>query len=103
MLLVSVAMVLAIVAGQANAARGEVVKRKSGCDYFVVESAAGFAVLEWYGGNDPDEGDRLVGAFETYGMQDVFNATADDELRVWVEDFWLTRRRALEIMYTKCR
>ena len=51
------------------AAKGEVVLKKSGCDYFIVETYMGYDLLEWYGGNDPDEGDILSGNFESYGFE----------------------------------
>jgi hypothetical protein len=52
----------------AFAEKGEVVKRISGCDYYVVEAPSGYAVLEWYGGNDPDRGDSVTGNFRVYGF-----------------------------------
>jgi hypothetical protein len=47
----------------ALAERVEVVKRISGCDYFIAEGRLGYDVLEWYGGHDPDVGDVLIGNF----------------------------------------
>lgn len=69
----------------ANAAKGVVVLYKSGCSYYIVETNLGYAILEWYGGNDPSEGDVLVGDYETYGMKDIYNLTADAETKVWVK------------------
>lgn len=86
----------------ANAAKGVVVYYKSGCDYYIVETNMGYAVLEWYGGNDPSKGDVLAGDFESYGMKDIYNLTADSETRVWVEDFWLSKESAIEEYYEKC-
>lgn len=86
----------------AFAAKGEVVYRNSGCDYFVVETFAGYALLEWYGGNDPSEGDTLVGDFESFGSKDIFNLSADEELRVWVQDYWMSKEDALESFYQEC-
>jgi hypothetical protein len=83
-------------------ARGEVTHKQSGCDYFVVATPAGYDLLEWYGGYDPDKGDFLVGKFETYGMQDIYDQTADDNLRVWVEDYWLSKEDALEKLVEHC-
>ena len=54
-------MVLLCFVGVSYAARGVVVYKKSCCDYYIVESDSGYALLEWYGGNDPDEGDELAG------------------------------------------
>ena len=35
----------------AKAAKGVVVAYPSGCDYYIVETNRGYALLEWYGGN----------------------------------------------------
>ena len=86
----------------ADAAKGVVVLYKSRCSYYIVETNLGYAILEWYGGNDPSEGDVLVGDFETYGMKDIYNLTTDSETKVWVEDFWLSKSRAIEKYYDKC-
>ena len=86
----------------AFAAKGVVVYKKSDCDYYIVEALLGFVVLEWYGGNDPSVGDTLVGDYETYGMKDIYNLTADSETKVWVEDFWLTKDDAMEMYYEIC-
>ncbi len=85
-----------------QAAKGEVVLKKSGCDYFLVLTNKGYALLEWYGGNDPSRGDILAGDYESFGMKDIYNLTDDHELRVWVEDFWLSKSRAIEKYYDKC-
>jgi hypothetical protein len=89
-------------AGTSFAAKGEVVYKKSGCDYFIVETNMGYALLEWYGGNDPDEGDIVVGNFESYGFKDIYNLTANSILRVWVEDYWLSKEEALEQYFEHC-
>jgi len=84
------------------AAKGVVILYKSGCSYYIVETNMGYALLEWYGGNDPSKGDVLVGDFETYGMKDIYNLSADAETQVWVEDFWLSKSRVIEEYYDKC-
>ena len=62
------------------AATGIVVYNKTGCrSRYVVETNNGYAILEWYGGNDPIEGSKLVGDFESYGFKDIYNVTADME------------------------
>src|SRR6266496_2305492 len=86
----------------AHAARGKVTHRVSGCDYFTVETSRGFAILEWYGGHDPDKGDSIVGNYESYGMKTVFDETTEQEVRVWVEDYALSKSDALEKLYDKC-
>jgi hypothetical protein len=84
------------------AAKGAVVYRISGCDYFVVQTTKGYDVLEWYGGWDASKGDDLVGSFEQYGMRDVVDTTADESMRVWVQEYWLTKEDALEKLVEKC-
>ncbi len=89
-------------AGTVLGAKGLVVYKSSSCDYFVVKTNMGYDLLEWYGGNDPDKGDVIVGDFETYGFSDIYDLTADSELRVWVEDYWLSKFDALEQYFEEC-
>lgn len=103
--LVRVAPLIALLlslSAQAFAAKGAVTHKQGSCDYFVVETAGGYDLLEWYGGHDPDKGDVLVGDYESYGMRDIYDVTADDELRVWVEDYGLSKEDALEKMIEQC-
>ncbi len=93
---------LLLASASAFAAKGVVVLYKPGCSYYIVETNMGYAILEWYGGNDPSRGDVLAGDFETYGMKDIYNLSADAETKVWVEDFWLSKTRAIEKYYDKC-
>lgn len=74
------------VAPSVRGASGTVTHRLDSCDYFLVETASGFAVLEWYGGYDPDKDDEIVGAFTSYGMKTVYDKTSDEEIQVYVED-----------------
>jgi len=96
-------LVVLIFALPAFAARGVVTHQISGCDYYVVATRTGYAVLEWFGGYDPDEGDVLVGAFEEYGMHDIHDETVDEETTVWVEDYWLSKEDALDKLAEQCR
>jgi len=86
----------------ANAARGVVSHRISGCDYFVVATKSAYDVLEWFGGHDPDRGDYLIGGFESYGFHDIYDETADADLRVWTEDYDLGKEDALEKLTEHC-
>jgi hypothetical protein len=98
------ALVICLVLAHAAAfaAKGVVVLYKPGCSYYIVETNMGYAILEWYGGNYPRRGDVVAGDFETYGMKDIYNLSADAETKVWVEDFWLSKTRAIEKYYDKC-
>jgi hypothetical protein len=87
---------------KAHAARGTIVHKISGCDYFVVQAGRVYDLLEWYGGHDPDKDDVIVGKFEAYGMVEIYDETADEQLRVWVEDYNLTKSDSLEKLADKC-
>jgi hypothetical protein len=86
----------------AQSAVGEVETRKPGCSYFTIETAKGYALLEWYGGSVPSVGDTLSGELEKYGFQDVVNVTAKTTLKVWVHDYWLSSVNAAERHGAKC-
>jgi len=86
--------------GTANAAVGWVEHTDYACDYFVVDGMLGYAVLEWWGGAWPIEGQRVVGRFESYGFKTV--RVGRRSMRVWVEDYWLDRDEAYESMYSNC-
>jgi hypothetical protein len=85
-----------------KAACGVVSHRISGCDYFVVATKTDYDVLEWFGGHDPDKGDYLIGGFESYGFHDIYDETADADLKVWTEDYDISKGSALEKLAEKC-
>ena len=86
----------------AHAETGTVVKRVSGCDYFLINTASGLTVAEWYGGYDPREGDRVAGSFNGYGFKTLFYGPRAIEGRVWIEDYSLDRDEALEKLSEQC-
>lgn len=100
--ILSLVFFVLLCAAFALGARGAVTHKQGGCDYFVVATPAGYDLLEWYGGHDADKGDVLVGKFENYGMQDIYDETADENLRVWVEDYDLSKEDALEKLVEHC-
>src|SRR5438270_10271898 len=81
---------------------GEVSKRISGCDYYVVDAPSGYAVLEWFGGHDPDEGDSILGSFQSYGMHTFFVGSSRSETRAYIEDWGLSEDDALEKLSEEC-
>ncbi len=88
----------------AIAAKGKgVVVYDKGCgSRFIVSAPLGYAILEWFGGNMPVVGDTIVGDFESYGMKSIYNLRAGASTQVWVEDFWLSRDRAMTKMADLC-
>lgn len=89
-----------LVSTPAWAAKGAVVAVCG--SHYVVSTTMGFAILEWYGGNEPAKGDVIVGDFESYGLKDLYNLQADSETRAYVDDYWLSRDRAAEKFAEKC-
>ena len=71
------------------------------CDYFIVDALDGYAVLEWYGGAFPIEGWVITGSYNRYGFKTV-RMGKRARLRVWVEDYWLGRDEAYDVMYQNC-
>jgi hypothetical protein len=90
------------VGGAAYADVGVVLKKFGACDYFIVDGPRGLYVLEWYGGHDPDEGEKIVGDIGSYGFADVYYPDQDDEGRVWVEDYLESITSAVEEISDHC-
>lgn len=86
---------------EAAAKRCMVVRRISGCDYFMVQTATDYAVLEWFGGHDPDKDDKLVGELG-YGMKTFIYENSDRSVRVYVEEYGLNREDALDKLVEHC-
>jgi hypothetical protein len=79
-----------------------VVYRRSSCDYFMLENSSGYIVAEWMGGNDPDEGDKITGDFNSFGTHDFYNQTKDSESNLWIDDFMLSKEDALDKIKEEC-
>jgi hypothetical protein len=86
----------------AKSVTGVVVYDKGCRSYFIVETTMGYALLQWYGGKLPSNGDEIVGNFEMYGMKDIYNISRSGSTKVWVEEFWLSKSRVLEKLADKC-
>jgi len=85
------------------AAKGTVKYTSGSCSWYLVGTPSGFALLQWYGGNMPSRNDVIVGDYESFGMKKLYNLSKDSETSAWVDNFWLSRDRAIEKFYEKCR
>lgn len=104
LILLVLAFFLASWAG-ARISRGVVVyPTRPGCDYFIVSTTSGYALLQLWTITlyEPKNGDEIVGAFEVYGFKEVTNLTQKVTYRVWVEDYWLSASRVVEKYVRKC-
>lgn len=84
------------------AAKGMVVYIKSGCSSYIVETNMGFAILEWFGGGMPLQGNVLTGDFESFGMKDVYNLSQSSETKVWVDRYWMSKDQVIKRYSEKC-
>lgn len=89
-------------AASPSAAPITIVLRVRSCDYFIADGPRGHYLLEWYGGYDPDRGDGIFGELDGYGFKDVLYTGGRDG-RVYVDDYLLSKDRALEKLSEKCR
>ena len=72
-------------------------------DLFVVDLGnKRYALLEWYGGYHPEKGDRLIGDFVHFGVQDMQLSPNGPRLRVWVDDYDLTQDAINDKLADKC-
>ncbi len=105
--LAAVAAMIAAIPMPVNAATAiscVVIRRISGCDYFMVQTRQDYAVLEWYGGHDPDKGDVMIGNVNSYGLKNFIYADDDDKTtKVYVEDYGLNKEEALDKLVEKCQ
>lgn len=88
---------------EAAISAGTVVRRISGCDYFMVENRSDYSILEWFGGHDPDKDDVLVGNFKSFGFHTFMYSNDEDRTsRLYVEEYGLTKLDALEKLLDYC-
>jgi hypothetical protein len=86
----------------AFAETGIVIKKFRSCDYFIADGPKGLYVLEWFGGHDPYEREKIIGNIGSFGMKSVVYPNSNSVGKVWVEDFLESPERALEIIRDKC-
>jgi hypothetical protein len=83
----------------------QVVLKPSSCrGYFLADGdSGGIYLLEWYGGFEPDVGESILGDLRSYGFKDVYYPKSRSKGRVYVDDYMLSRSRAIEKLAEKCR
>lgn len=79
----------------------EVIAAIRGCKYFVVEQGANYSLVEDWLCSRPRRGDTGYGDVNTYGIKEV----TLDGLRcsIYVDDWLLSKSRALEKLSDKCK
>ena len=91
--------------GRVNGTAAVVVFKRSGCrGYFLADGdTGGIYLLEHYGGYEPIEGDLIAGLNIGYGIKQVVYPNSNSDGRVYVDDFMLSKDRAIEKIREKCR
>jgi hypothetical protein len=88
---------------RATSSAGTVYAPYSSCSYFLILDPTGsFSEVEWYGGSFPDSGDVVYGDFQTYGFKDMYDQNKGNNIRVWVDNYWISRSRAAQYLTDKC-
>ena len=82
--------------------RGVVVYNDFNCDYYIVETFRGYAVVRNYSGLVPYNGDVLYGDFSSWGYKTVYNRSSGYLIRGDVRDYWLSWFRARDIVAYQC-
>ena len=81
---------------------GIVVYRKPSCDYFLLETASGVALLHWRTGDDPSVNDRVIGNVNLFQTPQFFNQTTQRPFRATVEDYAERGANALRALRERC-
>ena len=79
-----------------------VVYKQSSCDYFILMNLSGYIVAEWMGDNDPAQGDKITGNFNSFGTKNFYNQSRDRDCRLWIDDYMLSKESAMEKIRDKC-
>ena len=67
-------------------------------DYYIVETRSGYTILQRYSGWSLYEGDRIRGKLHNYGFTYIIKKNTNTEFRVYIEDYMLSERKAVEWM-----
>lgn len=82
--------------------QGEVVYSDSYCNYYVIETYNGFAVVRAYGGYKPFEGSIVYGNFSASGTRDLYNYSNRIVFTGTVTDYWLSYEEAQNALDYYC-
>lgn len=82
--------------------QGEVVYSDSYCNYYVIETYNGFAVVRAYGSYKPFEGSIVYGNFSAQGTRDMYNYSSRVVFTGTVTDYWLSYVEAQDALDYYC-
>ena len=102
---ICLSLLLAIVL-QAPAIAGAVpgVVAYTDSDYVIFYTRMGFVVAEYYGGYFVlEEDDQVFGDLDSFGFKDIYCPSKDRSVRVYIDNYMLSKDRALEWLFEKKR
>ena len=81
----------------ASAATGVVAFYNSMSNSIVIATAQGYTCgnvmsVHW----NLSRGDAVVGELYSYGTHTLYDATIDDEISLWIEEFWIDQDQAID-------
>ena len=65
-------------------------------DYWVGYEDYGYVIFELYGYTYIDEDDVICGNIHSYGFKDAYNATKEKSIRIYIEDYGLSKQRCID-------
>jgi hypothetical protein len=87
----------------ASAAEGVITEHLPDCNYFVLKTDEGYAVMEWNGESKPDRNDHLFGNITAGAMNVLENDTRGGKVKVWVEMYPVSYDDAMNIYRDECQ
>ncbi|MEP7236490.1 MAG: hypothetical protein ABI685_01440 [Ferruginibacter sp.] len=85
-----------------NQEEGEVVYSDPSCNYWVVDTYNGYAVIQSSAYNKPYEGDLIYGNFSSRGTRDMYNFQGKFVFTGTAIEYWLTYNEALDVLDYYC-
>jgi hypothetical protein len=69
--------------------------------YFILKSRQGYTVAEWFGCRELDICEVLLGQFNSFGFKYLV-ITNNTNFHIWIDDYMLSKERALEKINDLC-
>ena len=102
LLKLSVLLLFFFLPSAAFSIEGVVVYYRFGCDYYIVYTENGYALIEDQVGGEIGDNDLLVGDFNYRGMAIIYNASRGYNCKVWIEGYSMTEEEVNYGYYDKC-
>ncbi len=85
-----------------NQEEGEVVYSDPSCNYWVIDTYNGYAVIRTNSSSQPYEGELIYGNFSNRGTRDMYNFQGKFVFTGTVIEYWLSYNQALDVLDYYC-